>query len=123
MANDNRKHYTQMASEEIQALMKAVRSRTYTFCGHALDRMRQKKVTAQQIAGMLTYATIIEAHENIPGDVRVLVRGKVAGNFVCAVVSLTKNEVVTVYWNQAGDHHQTLDRSIYTLTRDFAATV
>jgi hypothetical protein len=119
MITTNRKHFTQMSEQEIQSLMNAVRNSKFVLSRHAMDRMRQKRVTENQILGMLTYGKVIEAHDNIPGDIRVLVRGKVAGNYVCAVVSLVKNEVVTTYWNEAGDHHKTIDMSQYKSTRDF----
>jgi hypothetical protein len=119
--NDNRKHYTQMAKEEIHALLKAVKSRNYSIVPHALDRMREKGVQPEQITTMFQNGTIIEAHENIPGETRVLVRGKVGIDFLCAVVSLTRNKIITLYWNNNGDDHHTLDGSIYKLKRDFSS--
>ncbi len=114
---ENRKHYTQMSQPEIQNLMSQVRSSNYAFRNHAMDRMNQKHVDETQIKAMLTYCSVIEANNN-GGEVRVLVRGKVAGNFCCAVVSLTTKEIVTTYKNAAGDFHQTLDKSKYTWTAD-----
>lgn len=110
---DTRKHYTQMNQTEVAALMAKVRSSDYSLKPHATDRMRGRSITEAQVKAMLSYSTIIEAHNNIGSELRVLVRGKVQGNFCCAVVSLTKKEIVTVYWNQAGDHHSTLDKSVY----------
>ncbi len=110
-----------MTQEEIQTLIQAVRSRTYDFIPHAMDRMKQKGVKESQIKNMLTYCTVIEAHQNFPGDTRVLVRGKVAGHFVCAVVSLKTNHIITTYWNKADDHHKNLDFSLYKLKTDFSS--
>jgi hypothetical protein len=123
MTTTNRKHFTQMSPQEIQFLMDAVRTKKFVLSNHAMDRMMQKRISENQILSMLSYSKVIEAHENIPGDVRVLVRGKIAGDYICAVVSLVKNEVITTYWNQAGDHHKTIDMSQYKSTTNFAYTV
>lgn len=123
MPEDRRKHHKQMTYEEKGVLLRAIRGRNFTFRQHAMDRMRQKGITEQQIAAMLSYACVIEAHNNVENELRVLVRAQVRGDFCCAVLSLTTNEIVTAYWNRAGDHHQTLDRSAYkwnvTITAQF----
>lgn len=107
-----------MTTEEIQFLIRQVRSGSLTFHPHAFDRMQQKNIREAQIEASISYCSIVEAHNNIEGEVRVLVRGKVYGNFVCTVVSLTKRQVITTYWNQAGDHHKTLDKSAYKWDTD-----
>jgi hypothetical protein len=113
-----RKHYTQMTPQEIQNLLTQVRSRSLTFHPHAMQRMTQKTIREPQVLAALSYGSIVEAHNDSPNELRVLVRGKVQGNFVCSVVSLTKNEIITCYWNKAGDHHKTLDRSAYQWKAD-----
>ena len=109
-----KKHFTQMTPDEIRFFIAEVRSRQLTFLPHAFDRMRQKDIREVQILASISYCSIVEVHNDVPGEIRVLVRGKVRGDFVCTVVSLTNNQVVTCYWNKAGDHHQTLDKSAYT---------
>ena len=123
MPTDKRKHFSQMTQVEIQRVMNAVRANSYTFRNHAMDRMRQKHVTENQIAAMLTYCQVIECHNNIGDEIRVLVRGKVQGNFVCVVVSLTTKEIVTTYWNAANDYHKTLDKSQYQWTADLTQII
>jgi hypothetical protein len=115
-----RKHYTQMSPGEIQHLLAAVRQRNYDFIPHAFDAMGNRRITPQQVMAVLSYCSIIEAHENVPGDLRVLVRGKIKGDFVCVVLSLTRSTVVTVYWNRAGDYHKTLDKTVYSWTADLS---
>lgn len=117
-----RKHYTQMTQTEIRHLINQVRSRSLKFHPHAMQRMSQKQIGEVQILASITYCSIVEAHNDSPGEIRVLVRGKVRGDFVCTVVSLTKNEIVTCYWNKAGDHHKTLDKSLYTWETDLTET-
>jgi hypothetical protein len=113
-----RKHFTQMSQDEIKFLLAQVRSRSLTFHQHAFDRMKQKNIREPQILASLSYGSIVEAHNDAAGEIRVLVRGKVLGDFVCSVVSLTKNQVITTYWNKAGDHHKTLDKSAYQWDTD-----
>ena len=108
-----RRHFTQMTNEEIRALIVAVRARSYSWSQHALDRMTEKRISGAQISAVLSYGSIVELHNEVSNELRVLVRGKVKGVFVCVVVSLTTNEIVTAYVNRAGDYHQTLDHSQY----------
>ena len=118
-----KKHYSQMTTEEIRKVLNAVKSNRYTVGQHAMDRMDSRKINENQILSMLTYCNVIEAHNDIPNEIRVLVRGKVAGNFCCAVVSLTKKQIVTCYTNQAGDFHKTLDKSKYAWKANMAEVV
>lgn len=113
-----RKHYTQMSDGEVRWLMSQVRGRTLTFHSHAMNRMKQKRLTELQVRASIGYCSVVEAHNDTLGELRVLVRGKVLGNFVCAVISLTRREVITCYWNQRGDHHKTIDMAAYTWTVD-----
>jgi hypothetical protein len=111
--NDNRKHHSQMNTDEVRNLMSKVRNTQFEFTPYTQFRMNGRRITEQQVKAMLTYCTVIEAHNNIASEIRVLVRGKVQGDFVCAVVSLTTKKFVTVYRNRNGDHHASLDKSIY----------
>ena len=113
-----RKHYTQLSNEEYKRVLNSVRSFTPSLHPHVLIRMRQKSITESQILASITYGSIVEVHNDNPGEIRVLVRGKVMGKFLCSVVSLTKKQVITAYWNKAGDNHQTIDMTPYTWTQN-----
>jgi hypothetical protein len=104
---DRRKHQSQMTQAEQQALLSAVRVRVpgIGFGPHAEDRMREKRITRDEVIRALSYGKVIEAHNNRPSELRVLVRGKVGGKAVCAVVSLTTNQIVTTYRNDWNDNH------------------
>lgn len=110
-----RKHFTQMSADEIAVLFTAVRSQKFAFTSipHANLRRNEKAITEANVLAALSYGTVIEVHNNIANELRVLVRGKVAGNFVCVVVSLNPRKVITMFWNDANDHHKTLDKSAY----------
>jgi hypothetical protein len=120
---DKRKHYTQMSQDETVAVMRAVRLNTYTLSPHALDRMRQKRVTMEQITVMLGYGKVIEVHNNNEREIRVLMRGKVGGKWCNAVVSLTTKKVVSCWWNEFDDTHRTLDKSQYKWVVDLKTKV
>jgi hypothetical protein len=80
--------------------------------------MQEKRVTEREIFAALSYGSIVEAHNETADEIRVLVRGKVAGKFICVVVSLTTKTIVTVYRNQSSDFHRTLDRNAYQWTEN-----
>lgn len=112
-----------MNKEEHSALLQAVRSRSLTYHPHAVRRMGEKRISQDEVKASLSYGSIVEAHNDNNGELRLLVRGKVRGDFVCSVVSLTTNEIVTVYRNRAGDHHQTLDKSAYKWTANLTELI
>lgn len=120
---DKRKHYSQMSQDETVAVLNAVRSNTYQFSAYALNRSNQRKVPVEQVATMLGYGKVIEVHNNAENEIRVLVRGKVRGNWCNAVVSLTLKTVVTVFWNDLNDTHRTLDKSQYKWSVDLKTVV
>lgn len=121
--DNKRKHYTQMSPDETQAILNAVRSNTYTPLPHARERMNQKRVNESQINVMLGYGKVIEVHNNTVSEIRVLMRGKVAGKWCNAVVSLTTKCIVTCFWNELNDTHRTLDRSQYKWSVDLKTVV
>lgn len=123
VAMDKRKHYSQMTQDETQAVLNAVRSFNYTLSPHAKDRMNQKRVSDTQINTMLGYGKVIEVHNNNASEIRVLMRGKVAGKWCNAVVSLTTKMVVTCFWNELNDTHRTLDKSQYKWSVDLKTVV
>ena len=114
METNKRKHYTQMSEAEIAKVLRRVRTEKFTFTPHAKDRMRQRRVNEVEVLTMLGYGKVVEVHNNIGNEIRVLMRGKVAGRYVVASVSLTTKKVCTAYANALNDHHKTLDKSLYT---------
>ena len=92
--------------------MNKVRSTTFTTTPYSWGRCNQRSLPPNFIQALQSYGKPIEAHK-VGEDLRVLVRGKVAGRSSCAVFSLTKSVVITVWQNDITDHHATLDTSLY----------
>jgi len=123
MEATKRKHYTQMNDAETAAIIREVRKHSYTLGEHAIDRMNQKNVLQGQINAMLGYGKVVECHNNIGNEIRVLMRGKVAGKWCNAVISLTTKKIVTTWWNELNDHHKTLDKTQYRWTVDLKTVI
>lgn len=107
-----RKHHTQMSPAEQSRLVNAVRAGKFSTTPYSWGRINQRSLPPNFITALQTYGKPIEAHK-VGEDMRVLMRGKVAGKSSCAVFSLTKGIVITVWQNDITDHHRTLDTSIY----------
>ena len=123
METNKRKHYTQMTSEEIAHVLNKVRFVDYKLRSHAVDRMNEKKVDVNAIKATIAYGKLIEAHNNNPKEVRVLLRGKVRGAWCNVVLSTTTKEVVTCYWNKFDDQHKTLDKTQYQWVVDLKTVI
>ena len=121
MREDNRILAENLSEAELKEVYTDIKSTNFTFGNHAFDKMKVRGVTQNQIKAMLNYFKVIEIHNNIPSEIRVLVRGKVQGVFVCAVLSLTTKSIVTLYKNGLNNHHQNLDKSNYKGTFNYSA--
>lgn len=106
-------HYTQLTSGEIQSIRAKVLGMRFTPTSYTQDRFRQRHITMVQVAAVLSYGQVIEIHDEA-GPVRVLMRGKVGGKYLCVVVEPETGNLITAYWNNLNDHHTTIDMSQYT---------
>lgn len=110
-----RKHRQQMTIEEIASIETHVRKlNCEAVSQHAIERMGQKAVNARELANCLKYGEVFEAH-NDTGEWRVLLRfafgkPKVA---VCAVFSIERGEVITVWKNVGQNAHRAIDMAQY----------
>lgn len=123
-----RKHTKQMSPKEREVLRDAVDSLDITswdrFSRHCIDRILEKKVSAVDIVETIKYGEIIEAHNEVKNDIRVLLR-KVTkkGRSTCVVVSLRDGQIVTCYKNRNKDKHSTLGWSEYQWKVDLVEEV
>ena len=122
-----RKHISQMNKQEQAVIWKrlnSVQEFEWEMVGHALDRLKEKKIraTRQDIvstiynANIIEYRIVLNKRTGKP-DERVILRSKsiVNGKFnLHAVYSLTNKKIVTVWINHIKDHHATLDWSLYS---------
>lgn len=112
--DDKRKHREQMTADEIILVEHAVRRfKDFSISPHTLERMFEKGVYKSDVADALSQGRVIEAHNNVPNDVRALMQLDRQNDRVSVVISLITGEVKTVWLNHITDTHATRDKSKY----------
>lgn len=107
-----RKHRTQMSSEEIVFTETLIHNLNGVIDDeHVRDRMKQKKVTEADIVNTLKWGNVIEVN-SLSRVVMRLNTGKRKG--VVVVIDPSTQAIVTVWYNSPKDRHDTLDKSLYT---------
>lgn len=123
-----RKHTKQMSPREREVLREAIDSLDITswahFGHHSVERLVEKGLSAVDIVNTIKFGDIIEAHNKIEGDIRVLLRQPTKrGSSVCVVISLLRGNIVTGYENNNKDKHFTIDWSEYKWKVDLSSEV
>lgn len=123
-----RKHFKQMSPREKEVLREAVDSLGISditdFRNHSLQRLVEKRISAEDVLNAVRFGSVIEAHSKVRGDIRVLLRQPTKrGSSVCAVVSLRDRDIVTAYENDNKDKHFTIDWSEYKWQVDLVLEV
>lgn len=113
---EKRKHYSQMTQLEINAIVSKVKEiENYKIDSYTFNRMLERNISEKYLSKVLKDGfEIIEIHNNINTEIRVLIRAKIYEDSICFVLSLTEHMIVTCYWNAANDYHKTLDQTKYT---------
>lgn len=109
----SRKHQTQFTKEErgfVHGFVRANVSRLTSTNTHFVDRATERHFTFDEAAAVVKGGLVVEVHNDKPGDVRCLVRNSQG---TCVVVSLVRWEVITVYYNDPADQHETLNWNVY----------
>lgn len=107
-----RKHFSQFTPDELGFATGFVRKQIQPRVSgspHFTDRGSERRFTLDDARETLRTGIVVEVH-NDRGDWRALVRSK---NGTCVVVSLESARVLTVYYNDPADKHETLNRSVY----------
>ena len=107
-----RKHFTQFSADESGFIHGFIRKRVQPLVhgsAHFYDRAGDRHITLADAAETLRTGSVIEIH-NDRGEWRALVRSRIG---TCVVVSLESNLVLTVYYNNPTDNHETLNHSLY----------
>lgn len=126
-----KKHHTQFTEIErvvLEHLLKAIAHGKVSISDHALNRL--KTVSKVQVYDALWTGRVIEANVT-RGEFRLLVRGsrtisiydqgiKKFAN-ICAVVDVKSGRVITIFLNESGDNHSSIDMSRYDATLDIMA--
>ena len=113
MTNNKRKHQSQMSQKEKDLIHSIVKVGKYRVDSYPTNRMGQRCISDLDIALTVATGEVIEAHNNVKDDIRVLLRKDIKGKSCCVVVSIIKKRIVTCYWNDANDNHRTLNASLY----------
>ena len=108
---NRRKHVIQMNPREadtVTSFVNSVRNWRGLNQVHITDRKAKWNVTNAEIVGALQEGSIVEVHNNVPGELRAVVRADIGMRSVCVAVSLTTKSVVTMWVNTVNDTHFTL---------------
>ena len=116
-----KKHVSQFTEKEFRFLNSIVRGRKTQLSYHAKLRMSELNISCNKIKESLKSFNIIEFnYKEAIQEARVLLRSTKEfklddGKFynLCCVVSLTENDIVTLYWNLINDNHSTINVDRY----------
>jgi hypothetical protein len=120
-----RKHYSQMSPTEVGMLVGMVRANASEVSGqaHYEHRASERHFTLAQAVDAVASGKPVEVSK-VGNDIRALFRrqsGPSAGT--CAVVSLITWNIITVYYNDPRDTHDTLNHSLYRWNVDVVELV
>ncbi len=87
---------------------------------HFEDRAAQRHFCIEDAVDALRGGLVVEVHNDAKADVRALVRNAIG---TCVVVSLLTFRVITVYYNDPADKHDTLNWNAYRWNQDVVALV
>lgn len=115
--NNMRKHMSQFTEVEKKHLTKRIgKLKNLVLKPHLLERIQEKRIyiTHDELAEVLVDFDIIE-YRILNMEERAVIRSRTSfyGRNYCLVVSLTKDEIVTIWLNNYHDLHNTLDEELY----------
>lgn len=113
-----KKYHTMFTDNENAVLRASLKGMKVTMSNHA---KRKNIARSGHIKNALKSFDIIEFNHNTNGDCRVLLRGRAVEELedlryynLCLVVSLTRAEIVTVYYNYISDSHTNINMNRYS---------
>jgi len=113
---NRRKHVIQMnrrEADEVTSFVNSVRTWKGFNQTHITERKAKWNVTDSEIVSALQTGEIIEVHNNVPGELRAVIRQDIGLRSICVTVSLTTKSVVTMWVNTTNDSHATLRMEEY----------
>lgn len=108
-----KKHLQQMSKDEKGFVHGYIRAnaRAASGTGHWTDRATERQFTMEDATSALLRGLAIEVHNDKAPSIRALVRDQ---RGTCVVVELGSMRIITVYYNDPEDKHDTLDWTPYT---------
>jgi hypothetical protein len=122
-SNMARKHIQQMNQLErafIHGYLRSPRRDYHATVNHFQDRASERSFSVQQAVDALRNGLVVEVHNDRAPSLRALVRDKKG---TCVVVELNTDMILTVYYNDPEDKHETLNWAPYRWTQDIVALV
>ena len=120
-----RKHVKQMSKREKDYLRETIDGlQNLYITRHCNERIDLKVMTPEEVLRSVRHGNIIECHNNVSNDIRILVRhDRDHPLSICTVVSLKNEAIVTSYPNPKSDRHFTLDWSQYRWRVDLESEI
>ena len=117
-----RKHIQQMNSTEKAFVHGYIRKNADLAFGiaHFYDRATDRHFSLTDAISALKSGLVVEVHNDKAPSVRALVRDQKG---TCAVVELGTMQVVTVYYNDPADQHETLNWAPYRWSVDLVQVI
>lgn len=118
-----RKHFQQMTQVErafIHGFLRSPKRDYHATTSHFRDRATQRVFSQADAENALRNGLVVEVHNNHAPSVRALVRDSKG---TCVVVELQTDLILTVYYNDPEDKHETLNWAPYRWTQDIVALV
>lgn len=118
-----RKHITQMKPLESAFIHGYLRSDKRTFtsgAAHFYHRASERTFTFAEAVQAIRTGKVVEVHNDKAPSVRTLVRDSKG---TCVVLDLTGGVIVTVYYNDPEDKHDTLNWNLYRWDVDIVKLV
>jgi hypothetical protein len=118
----SRKHTKQMTGTEKAFVHGFIRANVARVTGqaHFYNRASERTFTLDEAIQTVRGGLVVEVHDDRKPDVRAVVRSQ---NGTCVVLSLTTWEVITVYYNDPNDTHDTLNWNAYRWSQDLVSLV
>ena len=110
-----RKHVTQMSLAERLWIWDRVKSIPYwKKTDYTNKRLQQRRIHMLQALETVKHSEIIEYHIK-DNSRRILLRGTklYQNHVVCVVFDIDVETIITAYWNETDDTHETLNHSQY----------
>lgn len=113
---NRRKHVIQMNPREadtVTGIVNSIRGWQGLNQTHITERKNKWNVTDNEILTALRDGQIVEVHNNVPEEVRAVVRANIGLRSVCVTVSLYTKSIITMWVNTVDDNHFTLKTEEY----------
>ncbi len=118
-----RKHIQQMNQMErafIHGYLRSGKRDYHAVTSHFRDRATQRVFTLADAEAAIRGGLVVEVHNDRAPSVRALVRDQKG---TCVIVELQTGLIISVYYNDPEDKHETLNWAPYRWTQDIVALV